>query len=152
MIDRVTKQVRSRIMASIRSVDTEPELRLRKFLHSRGLRYRLHDKSLPGKPDLIFRKCGVALLVHGCFWHRHKNCMYATSPKSNESFWVAKFAKNIERDKHVVESLLSEGWRIGIIWECLFKSDDVSEALLEVEQFIVASDTRYAEWSASSIA
>lgn len=118
MADVVTPQVRSRMMSGIRGRDTKPEMTVRRYLHGCGLRYRLHDRSLPGAPDLVFRKFRVVVMVHGCFWHQHPNCQYATTPKNNSEFWQTKFAGNVERDKRSIERLVATGWRVIVLWEC----------------------------------
>ena len=105
-------------MSRIRSVNTMPEVAVRSLLHNCGYRFRLHRKDLPGKPDIVLPKYRTAIFVHGCFWHRHENCKYATMPKSNVEYWVSKFQKNIERDKKKHELLLELGWRVLIVWGC----------------------------------
>lgn len=109
-------------MAGIRSKNTKPELLLRRALYARGLRYRLHGAKLPGKPDLVFAKHQAVVFVHGCFWHRHSNCRFATTPATRPEFWTAKFSANIERDERNVAVLLENGWRIATVWECALKS------------------------------
>lgn len=126
MADIVDANTRSRMMAGIRSKNTMPELLLRRALHARGLRYRLHRAKLPGKPDLVFAKHQAVVFVHGCFWHRHSNCRFATTPATRPEFWTAKFSANIERDKRNVAALLENGWRIARVWECALKGDNVS--------------------------
>lgn len=121
MTDTVDKSTRSRMMAGIGSKNTRPELALRQALHSRGLRYRLHAKGLPGKPDLLFPKFKAAVFVHGCFWHRHPGCRYATVPSTRALFWKGKFNANIERDRKVSTSLLDQGWRVAVVWECALR-------------------------------
>ena len=118
MTDFLSPSERSRRMASIRGKDTAPEMVLRRALHARGLRFRLHRKALPGKPDLIFPKYKAVVFVHGCFWHRHPNCKIATTPKSNTEFWIQKFKKNVARDATVIELLKKQGWRVFVVWEC----------------------------------
>jgi DNA mismatch endonuclease, patch repair protein len=118
MVDVVDKETRSRMMANIRGKNTSPEFAVRRFLHAQGLRYRLHVKHLPGKPDLVFPRFGVALFVHGCFWHRHDGCRFATTPASNTAFWEKKFDANKKRDETVVRTLTKAGWRVLVIWEC----------------------------------
>jgi DNA mismatch endonuclease, patch repair protein len=118
MVDVVDKETRSRMMANIRGKNTSPEFAVRRFLHAQGLRYRLHVKHLPGKPDLVFPRYGVALFVHGCFWHRHDGCRFATTPASNTVFWEKKFDANKKRDETVVRTLTKAGWRVLVIWEC----------------------------------
>ena len=106
------------MMSGIRGRDTRPEMIVRRYLHGCGLRYRLHDRRLPGVPDLVFRKFRVVVMVHGCFWHRHAGCRYATTPKNNGGFWQIKLTKNVERDKSTIERLVANGWRVIVLWEC----------------------------------
>ncbi|MBY3044853.1 DNA mismatch endonuclease Vsr [Rhizobium leguminosarum] len=125
------------MMRNIRGTNTAPEIRLRRALHRIGLRFRLHSKELPGKPDIVFPKYRAVVFTHGCFWHRHDGCRFATSPKTRPDFWEKKFASNVERDVKVQETLLREGWRVGVVWECsLRKSEDVNEAALEVANWL----------------
>lgn len=105
-------------MSRVRSKDTTPEMRVRRAAHALGLRFRLHRKDLPGKPDLVFPKHRVAIFVHGCFWHRHPGCAKASNPKSRESFWAKKFEANVMRDKAAADALLAKGWSVHSIWEC----------------------------------
>lgn len=104
-------------MSGIRGKNTKPELVVRSFLHRAGLRFRLHAK-LPGKPDLVFPMYRTVVFVHGCFWHRHEGCCYATTPTSNPGFWRDKFASNIRRDAKVTTQLEKLGWRVLVIWAC----------------------------------
>lgn len=104
-------------MSGIRGKNTKPEITVRKFLHQKGLRFRLHAK-LPGKPDLTFPKYKTAVFVHGCFWHRHEGCRFSTTPKNNADFWQKKFAANVERDARATAQLEELGWRVLIVWEC----------------------------------
>lgn len=117
MTDVVDRATRSRMMSGIRGKNTKPELVVRSFLHRQGLRFRLHTK-LPGKPDLVFPRLRTALFVHGCFWHRHAGCRYATTPSSNAKFWREKFELNILRDEHVKRELRAAGWKVKVIWAC----------------------------------
>lgn len=117
MADVVDRATRSRMMSGIRGRDTKPEKRVRSFLHRAGLRFRLHT-SLPGKPDLVFPKHRAMVFVHGCFWHRHTGCRYATTPSSNAEFWQKKFDENVARDKRVTRRLRMEGWRVFVVWSC----------------------------------
>lgn len=118
LMDTVDKARRSAMMAGIRNKDTQPELRVRKIAHSLGYRYRLHRRDLPGSPDLAFPRLKKVILVHGCYWHRHPDCRYAYSPKSNTKFWQDKFRRNQERDRQTLSNLRSEGWDALVIWEC----------------------------------
>ena len=109
-------------MANIRSKDTKPELLLRKAMHARGFRFRLHDKRLPGSPDLVFPRYKAVVFVHGCFWHRHKGCRFATTPATRPDFWADKFQTNVERDKRHETALQAAGWRVATVWECEIRS------------------------------
>lgn len=120
MIDVVDQATRSRMMSGIRGKNTKPELIVRSFLHRSGLRFRLHAK-LPGKPDLAFPRYRTVLFVHGCFWHRHANCRYATNPTSNAKFWREKFRANVLRDEKVKRELQASGWKVRVIWSCELK-------------------------------
>lgn len=112
---------RSRNMAAIKGKNTKPEMIVRRYLHAQGFRYRLHSKGLPGKPDLVLKKHRLAIFVHGCFWHRHKNCFYTTFPGTRIEFWKEKLSGNVQRDQNNQKQLASLGWRILIIWECGLK-------------------------------
>lgn len=116
-MDIVDAKTRSRMMSSIRCKDTKPEMKLRKRLFALGFRYRLHAK-LPGRPDLLLRKYNAAIFVHGCFWHRHERCRFASTPKTRSEFWSNKFAKNVVRDYQNKHDLLELGWRVAVVWEC----------------------------------
>jgi DNA mismatch endonuclease, patch repair protein len=118
VVDVVDKATRSRMMAGIRGKDTRPERLVRSFLHGHGFRYRLHVKTLPGRPDIVLPKYRTVIFVHGCFWHQHKGCKDATVPKSNIRFWKDKLAGNVERDMRNVTALRRAGWRCLTIWEC----------------------------------
>lgn len=122
-MDVVDATVRSRMMAQIRSKNTAPEMTVRKFLHARGFRYRLHANNLPGSPDLVLPKHRAAVFVHGCFWHRHLSCKYATNPASNVDRWTLKFQANKNRDARNEAALLAAGWRVIIVWECDLRRD-----------------------------
>lgn len=117
MTDVVDRATRSRMMSGIRGRDTKPEKQVRSYLHRAGLRFRLHA-SLPGKPDLVFARHRAVVFVHGCFWHRHSSCRYATTPSSNAEFWQAKFDANVARDKRVTRELRRDGWRVFVVWAC----------------------------------
>lgn len=122
MADFLSPSERSERMSRIRGKDTRPELALRRVLHGLGFRYRLHGAGLPGKPDLIFPRYRTVVFVHGCFWHRHEGCNIATTPKSNTSFWLEKFQKNVDRDHRVSAQLEARGWLVLIAWECELSS------------------------------
>lgn len=119
MIDTVSPQRRSAIMANIRSQDTKPELAVRRYFHAQGLRYRLHGRSLPGKPDIVFPSRRVCVFVHGCFWHGCPHCVDGTrTVKSNSAFWAAKVRGNRDRDARHVDALQAAGWKVFTVWEC----------------------------------
>ncbi|MBO9518471.1 MAG: DNA mismatch endonuclease Vsr [Porphyrobacter sp.] len=122
MVDVVDKLTRSRMMRGIRSKHTSPEVKLRRALHALGYRYRLHQKSLPGSPDLVLRKWNAVVEVHGCFWHRHQECRLAATPEDPTGSWAEKFTSNVARDKRNQAALLSLGWRVAIVWECAIRS------------------------------
>ena len=117
VLHKVSEQ-RSRNMSAIKSKNTKPEIAVRKVLHSMGYRFRLHRKDLPGSPDIVLPKYKTVIFVHGCFWHRHENCKYATTPKTREDFWNNKFRSNVERDLEIQESIKNIEWRSVVIWEC----------------------------------
>jgi len=116
--DAVAAETRSRVMSRIRAKDTAPEMAVRRYLHARGFRYRLHDRRIPGTPDLVLPRFRAALFVNGCFWHRHVGCPFAYTPKSRTEFWAEKFEANIARDQRVRASLEAEGWTALTVWEC----------------------------------
>src|SRR5438105_517984 len=118
MADIVDRATRSRMMAGIRGKDTKPELQVRRFLHRLGLRYRLHVRELPGRPDVVLPKYKSVVLIHGCFWHQHSGCKYAAKPSSNARFWAQKLAQNIERDRKAEAALRQSGWNVFVVWEC----------------------------------
>lgn len=105
-------------MAAVHSEDTSPEMAVRKIVHGLGYRYRLHVRTLPGRPDLVFPARRKVIFVHGCFWHRHRKCRYATSPKTRRRFWEAKFAANKARDRRVRRELRRMDWAVLAVWQC----------------------------------
>ena len=118
MVDSVSKDQRSWNMSRIRSKDTKPELIVRKMLHKRGIRYRIHTRELPGNPDLSNKNKKFAVFVNGCFWHQHKNCKRATVPKSNTSYWIPKLQRNVKNLNKNITSLKNDNWKTFVIWEC----------------------------------
>lgn len=141
MADIVSAEQRSRNMAAIRSRDTKPEVYLRKLLFSRGYRYRIADKSVPGHPDIFLRRYNTAIFVHGCFWHRHQGCKYAYTPKSRVDFWQKKFDDNVRRDKIVQNELQAKKIKCLIVWECTIRQMmkeyvKQEETLAVIEAFI----------------
>jgi DNA mismatch endonuclease (patch repair protein) len=105
-------------MSQIKSGNTAPEIAVRSMLHRLGYRFRLHDRRLPGRPDIVLKRYRAVVFVHGCFWHSHRGCRFAYTPKSNVAFWKTKFAANVARDKAAIRRLRREGWRVLVVWEC----------------------------------
>ena len=122
-------------MSSIRSRDTQPELTVRRYLHRLGFRYRLSPRSLPGRPDLVMRKHGVVVFVHGCFWHGHAGCRFATVPATRTEFWTGKIAANRARDDAKSAQLMASGWRVAVVWECALRATPYT-ALQQLVTFI----------------
>ncbi len=118
MADRLSPARRSWNMSRIKARDTEPERLVRSILHRMGLRFRLHRADLPGKPDVVLVSRRIAVFVHGCFWHRHRNCRFAYNPKSRRAFWTHKFSENVKRDHRQRSRLKHIGWKSVIVWEC----------------------------------
>ena len=143
MSDNHTPEQRHHNMAAIHSASTKPELRLRHALWRQGFRYRLNVKILPGSPDMVLPKYRTALFVHGCFWHGHKDCKYYTIPKTNTDFWVAKVARNKERDQEVWRKLEAKGWYVIIVWECQLKKGKLDETVERVAEEIVKNGEAY---------
>lgn len=127
----MTKEQRHKCMASIRSKDTSPELVIRKGLHKRGYRFRIHVKSLPGTPDIVLPGRKTAILVNGCFWHGHKNCKKFVIPQSNTTFWETKIARNIHRDEITAAHLTALGWNVITVWECELATESMKQAALD---------------------
>jgi len=121
-MDIFDQATRSKIMRAVKSKDTKPELMVRSALHGLGFRFRLHDKTLPGKPDLVFKKYRAVVFVHGCYWHRHSDCKLASNPKQNKAFWDQKFTRNLRRDGEVYFQLKTQGWRTAVVWECSIRN------------------------------
>jgi DNA mismatch endonuclease (patch repair protein) len=105
-------------MGKVRAKDTGPEMAVRRFLHRLGYRFRLHQSDIPGRPDIVLPRYGAVIFVHGCFWHRHRNCKRTTTPASNGQFWKEKFLANQERDRRIRSRLKRLGWRVAVVWEC----------------------------------
>ena len=134
-------------MASVGQRDTGPEVRLRRTLHRIGLRYRLHDRKLPGSPDLVLPRFNAVVFVHGCFWHVHEGCKFSTKPSSRKDFWRTKFEANQKRDKRNYKALLASGWRVLVVWECAIKGrkdEELEELGTKVVNWL-SSDERYGE-------
>ncbi len=146
MAKESSKEQRSRIMASIRSSNTTPEIKIRKILYNHGYRYRLNVKKLPTSPDIAISKYKTAILINGCFWHYH-GCHISHLPKSNREFWQNKIKRNLERDKLGVSKLLTLGWRVLIIWECAIngkKKLDSDTLINQIKAFIHSTQIKLA--------
>lgn len=132
MVDKFSKEVRSYNMSRIRSKDTKPEILVRSYLFSRGLRFRKNDTRYPGSPDIVLPKYNTIVFVHGCFWHLHEGCKYARIPKSNVDYWKNKLYRNRERDERNLKELKEMGWNVIIVWECDLKKDKREHTLEEL--------------------
>lgn len=128
-MDTVRPAIRSRMMSKIGGRDTAPELFVRSYLHATRLRFRTHAKDLPGRPDIVLPRYRTVVFVHGCFWHRHTNCRFTTTPATRPEFWQAKFAANKARDQKVVRELSATGWNVLIFWECEIANMERLDAL-----------------------
>jgi DNA mismatch endonuclease (patch repair protein) len=138
MTDVLTVEQRRLNMSRISGRDTKPEMQVRQGLHARGLRYRLHDRKLPGRPDLVFPRHRAVIFVHGCFWHSH-GCALSKQPATRQDFWKAKLEGNVTRDRKAIDSLRSAGWRILVVWECALRGSlrtDGEELLAQAEDFV----------------
>ena len=118
MVDHISAEKRSWNMRQVRNKNTTPEILTRSLMHAMGLRFRLHRKNLPGSPDIVLAKYRTVVFVHGCYWHRHPGCKYASTPKTNTAFWQNKFAQNVNRDTESCRKLKKSGWNVLIIWQC----------------------------------
>lgn len=130
MVDHLTKEKRSWNMSKIRSKNTAPELTVRKQLHNNGIRYRLHVRDLPGKPDLSNKKKRFAVFINGCFWHQHPGCKRATKPQSNQEYWLKKLEANIKRLKENIIELKKSGYCVFVIWECEVRNQQIINKLI----------------------
>ena len=140
-MDKVSPDRRSRNMARIPSRDTAPEMAVRRYLHARGFRYRLHRKDLPGKPDIVFARRRLCIFVHGCFWHGCSRCIDGTrAVRSNQTYWLGKIAGNRARDERHRAALQAAGWQVLVIWECQARNAEaIAAALAEVLDIIAAA-------------
>ena len=121
-MDIFTKEQRSKIMASVRSTGTKPEILIRKYLFALGFRFRVNVNSLPGRPDIVLSKYMSVVLVHGCFWHNHQQCAASALPKTRKEYWFKKIAGNVERDNRQIKQLKRLGYQVLVLWECQIKS------------------------------
>ena len=122
-MDNLTSEKRSWNMSRIKGKDTSIEVKVRKYLFHHGFRYRKNVKTLPGKPDIVLPRYHAVIFVHGCFWHRHPNCKYATMPKTRVEYWQKKFDRNVSNDIQHYNELMNSGWRVFIVWECEISKD-----------------------------
>ena len=140
MADNLSKEQRSWNMSRIHSADTKPEKLLRSVLHRMGFRFRLHQRGLPGRPDIVLPKYRAVIFVHGCFWHQHPGCIEAVRPKTNREYWEAKLDGNVSRDKKNQQALVEQGWRVFQVWECQIEKDPVFSAL-KIAKDLLRSET-----------
>ena len=143
MADIMTKEERSIRMSQIHSASTKPEMMLRHALWHHGFRYRVNDKCLPGRPDIVLPKYRTVVFVHGCFWHGHKGCLTSHSPETNTDYWTAKITRNQERDQEVWRKLEAKGWSVIIVWECQLKKANLEETVDRVAGEIVRNGEAY---------
>ncbi len=129
MSDIYSKEKRSQIMRKIKGKNTKPEIKVRKWLHQKGFRFRLHRQDLPGKPDIVLPKYKTVIFINGCFWHQHQGCQKASTPKTNQEWWKEKFKENTERDQRNQDKLTEMGWKVIVIWECEIKTGKYIEQL-----------------------
>ena len=130
-------------MSRVRSENSGPELKMRRALWHKGFRYRVNDPCLPGRPDIVLSRYRTVIFVHGCFWHGHKDCKYYTVPNTNTEFWMAKVARNQERDQEVWRRLEAKGWSVVIVWECQLKKANLDETVALVAEEIVRNGEAY---------
>lgn len=140
MADKFSKEKRSYIMSRIRGKDTKPEILVRKYLFSRGLRFRKNDKRYPGKPDIVLPKYNTIVFVHGCFWHLHEGCRHGVLPKSNVDYWKKKLYGNRERDLRNQKALEEMGWNVIVVWECELKKNVCEETLEKLYSKIISNE------------
>lgn len=136
MVDVHDKKTRSYNMARIKGRDTKPEILVRKFLHSKGFRYRLNYSKLPGKPDIVLPKYKTAIFINGCFWHGHHNCKYFVVPKTNTDWWLDKINTTKKRDRIIIKQLEELGWKVKVIWECELKTDKRKQVFNDIIVFL----------------
>lgn len=137
-MDIVDSKTRSRMMSNIKGKNTKPEMVLRRALHQIGFRYVLHDKRLPGKPDMVFPKYRSVVFVHGCFWHQHQGCKNATMPSTRPDFWKNKLQGNVVRDRERIEELKNLGWRVLVVWECQLSGNQFAYTVENCRDWLLA--------------
>lgn len=140
--DTLTPERRSRLMSRVKAKNTTPERFIRSLLHGRGYRFRLHDKKLPGSPDIVLPKYKTAIFVHGCFWHHHTGCKKATMPKQNADYWQGKMAENVQRDKRKERALLDAGWNVIVVWQCAVDTHNPKELAAELDKLLRRARSR----------
>jgi DNA mismatch endonuclease (patch repair protein) len=145
MSDIVDRPTRHRMMAGIRGTNTKPELWVRQGLFARGFRYRLHPRELPGRPDIVLPRYRAVVLVHGCFWHRHIDCKFAYTPKSNRRFWLPKFRQNVRRDRSLMGELDRAQLRVLVVWECALRTQASRELAISAAVRWLLSQSAFRE-------
>jgi len=140
MADNHSKEIRSMNMSHIRSKNSKPEEKVRKYLFSKGFRYRKNVKDLPGKPDIFLKKYKTVVFVNGCFWHKH-DCPRFVWPSSNKEYWVPKIQRNVERDIENTRRLEEQGWQVLTVWECQLKTETAEETLRDITEQILKNKT-----------
>lgn len=150
MADLVSPEVRSQMMAGIKGKNSAPELLVRKVLFAAGFRFRLHQRDLPGTPDIVLPSRKTAIFVHGCFWHMHTGCKYAKTPSTRREFWRAKLDANVKRDQQAVDKLVEMGWRVLIVWECATRQADAASLLTTLVIDWINSEAQRGEISATA--
>jgi len=138
--DVFSPEQRSEIMAKVRSQDTKPEVLVRSLIHRMGFRFRLHNKHLPGNPDIVLPRHKKIVFVHGCFWHQHEGCPHAARPASNIAYWNKKLDGNVRRDRANLEKLAALGWRVLVIWECETRNRE--QLILRLQEFLIYAETK----------
>ena len=146
MPEKISQEVRSRMMSGIRGRDTKPEIQVRRHLHSEGYRFRLFRKDLPGRPDIVLPKWKTVVFVHGCFWHGHPGCPLFRIPKTRTEFWTTKIDLNSQRDQVAIQKLLDLGWRVAVVWECALRTD--AQTTLDALVEFVRGNREFADLSA----
>lgn len=147
MVDVVSPKDRSRMMAGIKGKNSRPELLVRQLLFASGYRFRLHRRDLPGTPDIVMPGRMVAVFVHGCFWHMHQDCRFAKLPATRLDFWKDKLLANVKRDRLVIETLNTLGWRVLCVWECATRQVNADNGLQNALRLWIEGDSRFGEVS-----
>jgi len=149
VVDVVSPEDRSRMMAGIKGKNSAPELLVRRLLFASGYRFRLHRRDLPGTPDIVMPGRMVAVFVHGCFWHMHQDCRYAKLPRTRPDFWKAKLLANVKRDRLAIETLNALGWRVLVVWECATRQTNADDGLQDALRLWIEGDSRFGEISSA---